>query len=135
MTWFFADYVLLSVAAIAGIIGLFMGFSGALAFLAAAVVSALAGRFGWAIVGEYFTTTWSCALATIILVLLVFGLVRWLVRKVVGGLLRQPADAIFGFLTAAVTGFGLGLIAIYLLKFFQLAEIQSTFVTEAMGFV
>lgn len=135
MNWLTADYVILSVSVIAGVLGLFIGFSGAMAFLSATVVGALAGRVVWGASAEFLATHWSRGLATVILTLLVFGLVRWTVRRVVNGLLKQPADSVFGFLVAAITGIVLSTIAVYLINFFQIAEIESVFVTEAMRFV
>lgn len=134
-SWCTADYVIMSVSAVAGILGLFIGFSGTMAFLAATVVSALAGKVAWAMSAEFLATNWTRGLATVIITLLVFGLVRWVVRKIVNGLLRQPADSIFGFLVAAITGIVLSTIGVYLINFAQIAEIQSVFVSEAMSFV
>ena len=134
ITWCTADYVIMSVSVVAGILGLFIGFSGTMAFLAATVVSALAGKLAWAMSAEFLATNWTRGLATVIATLLVFGLVRWGVRKIVNGLLRQPADSIFGFLTAAITGIVLSTIVVYLINFAQIAEIQSVFVSEAMSF-
>lgn len=135
ITWCTADYVIMSVSVVAGILGLFIGFSGTMAFLAATVVSALAGKLAWAMSADYLATNWTRGLATVILTLLVFGLVRWGVRRIVNGLLKQPADSIFGFLIAAITGIVLSTIVVYLINFAQIAEIQSVFVSEAMSFV
>lgn len=134
ITWCTADYVIMSVSVIAGIAGLFIGFSGTMAFLAATVVSALAGKLAWAMSADYLATNWTRGLATVIASLLIFGLVRWGVRRIVNGLLRQPADSIFGFLVGAITGIVLSTIVVYLINFAQIAEIQSVFVSEAMSF-
>ena len=134
ITWCTADYVIMSVSVIAGIAGLFIGFSGTMAFLAATVVSALAGKLAWAMSADYLATNWTRGLATVIATLLIFGLVRWGVRRIVNGLLRQPADSIFGFLVGAITGIVLSTIVVYLINFAQIAEIQSVFVSEAMSF-
>ena len=40
--------------------------------------------------------------AVLVALLVAFGIVRALVRRFVNGLLAQPADAIFGFLTGLV---------------------------------
>ena len=61
------------------------------------------------------THVWGRVVAVLALGLVVFGLVRLVVRKLVAGLLAQPADAIFGFLTGAVTGFALAGLAVTLL--------------------
>ena len=133
--WCTADYVIMSVSVIAGIAGLFIGFSGTMAFCAATIVSALAGKLAWAMSADYLATNWTRGLATVIATLLIFGLVRWGVRRIVNGLLRQPADSIFGFLVGAITGIVLSTIVVYLINFAQIAEIQSVFVSEAMSFV
>ena len=135
ITWCTADYVIMSVSVVAGILGLFIGFSGTMAFLAATIVSSLAGKVAWAMSAEFLATNWIRGLATVILTLLVFGLVRWGVRRIVNGLLKQPADSIFGFLVGAITGIVLPTIVVYLINFAQIAEIQSVFVSEAMSFV
>ena len=135
MNWSFADYVILSTSAVAGVAGLFIGFSGALAFLSATVVSALVGKLAWAFSADFFATNWTRGLVTVIVTLLAFGLVRWAVKRVVNGLLKQPADSIFGLLIAAITGILVSAIAVYLLNFFGLADIRSVFVSEAMNFL
>lgn len=133
MQLFTADYAILSVSVVAGVIGLFLGFSGAMSFLAASVISAFSSKLVWTISASYLTTAWTRGLVTVIATLLVFGLVRWSVRRVINGLLRQPADSVFGFLIAAFTGILLSSIAVYLINFFQLAEIRSVFVSEVMS--
>ena len=133
--WCTADYVIMSVSVIAGVAGLFIGFSGTMAFLAATVVSAFAGKFAWTMSADWLATNWTRGLATVIAALLVFGLVRWGVRRIVNGLLKQPADSVFGFLVAAITGIVLSAIVVHLINFAQIAEVPSVFVSEAMSFV
>ena len=135
MTLLSADYVILSVAAAAGIAGLFIGFSGALAFLAATSVAALGGRTVWMFGAPYFEAAWTRGLVTLLAALVVFGIVRWAVKRMVNGLLKQPADAVFGFLVASLAGFALAAVAVYLANFFGLAEVGSTIVSEATGFL
>ena len=133
ISWCTADYVILTASAIAGVMGLFIGFSGTMAFLAATIVSALAGKVVWALSAGYLATNWSRGLATVLITLLIFGLVRWAVRRIVNGLLKQPADSIFGFLLAAVSGLGVTTLVVYLINFFQILDIPSVFVSEAAG--
>lgn len=135
MTWYTADYVILSASAIAGAAGLFIGFSGALAFLAATVVGAFSGKLFWAFSAEFLVENWSRGLATLVFTIVAFGLIRWVVRKFVNGLLKQPADSIFGFLVAAAAGLIISFVAIYSLNYFNIAQVQSTIVTEAMTLV
>lgn len=130
ISWCTADYVILAVSAAAGVAGLFVGFSGATAFLAATMASSLAGRLAWMRLADRFATNWTRGLTVFVIALLVFGLVRWLVRKVVNGLLRQPADSLFGFLVASVTGLALATVAVYTVNYLQLAEVGSVLVSE-----
>ena len=44
------------------------------------------------------------SIGLLVLVLLVFGLVRALVKRVINGILAQPSDALFGFLIGAAFG-------------------------------
>lgn len=129
-----ADYVILSASAVAGVVGLVIGFSGALAFLVAAVVSSIAGKLAWTLGSGYFANDWTRGLAAVVATILAFGLVRWGIRKTVNGLLRQPADSIFGFLLAALAGGAITMLAVFLIGYFEIAEIGSVFVSEAMNY-
>ena len=110
MQLYTTDYAILSVSVVAGVIGLFLGFSGAMSFLAASVISAFSSKLVWTISASYLTTAWTRGLVTVIATLLVFG-----------------------FLIAAFTGILLSSIAVYLINFFQLVEIRSVFVSEVMS--
>lgn len=135
MHLFTADYVILAASVVAGVIGLFLGFSGAMSFLAATLVSAFSSKLVWGMSASYLTAAWSRGLVTVILTLVVFGLVRWAVKRLVNGLLKQPADSIFGFLVAAIVGILIPALLVYVINFFQFADIRSVFVSEAMNFV
>jgi hypothetical protein len=52
----------------------------------------------------YFEVLWARGLAVLLAVLFAFWIVRVLVRKLVNGLLAQPADSIFGFLSGLILG-------------------------------
>lgn len=130
-----ADIVILAGTAVFALFGLFWGFSGALAFLAGSVMGALGGRLAWTAAMEYGQTGWSRALVALVAAILVFGIVRWAVKKIVGGLLRQPADAVFGFLVSGVTGLFLALAAVYAVNLTGFFDVQSRLVTYAAGFV
>lgn len=99
-----ADYVLLGLMALPAVLGLFRGFSGTVAFFAAGICSALACSLVWRLSAGWSNEVWLRGLETFLAVLLVFGLVRVVVKKLVKGLLAQPSDALFGVLTGAVFG-------------------------------
>lgn len=99
-----ADYVLVGIAAVMAITGLFRGFSGTIAFFAGVAALAISAALGWKYSAEFVDATWGRALATLVVALLVFGVVRMIVRKLVNGLLAQPSDALFGFLLGALFG-------------------------------
>ena len=65
------------------------------------------------------------------LLLLVFGLVRIVVKKLVNGLLSQPSDALFGMLTGAV--FGLLILVAWAYSGFHLE--YSNLATEVAAYV
>ena len=99
-----ADYVLAGLAIILTVTGLFRGFSGTLAFLLASSAAAVAGSFGWPFSAGLTDVLWMRASGVLGVVLLVFGFVRMIVRKLVNGLLAQPSDALFGALVGACIG-------------------------------
>ena len=131
MVYTTADYAIAIAALAAAILGLFNGFSGALAFLSGLALSLVAGRASWAWSGCRFDSAWARVLVTLVVALLAFGLVRAVVRRMVNGLLRQPADAVFGFIVAGATGFMLALAAVYFLNLSGLTTIESAFVSAA----
>lgn len=99
-----ADYALCGLALVLAVTGLFRGFSGTLAFLLASVASALAAGFCWTWSLSLSELAWARGAATLVATLLVFGIVRLVVKRLVHGLLSQPADAVFGFLAGALAG-------------------------------
>lgn len=99
-----ADYVLCGLTLMMAVTGLFRGFSGTLAFALATAAAVLAGVFGWAYSASFTPVVWMRGAGTLVGALLTFGFVRMLVRKLVGGLLAQPSDALFGFLIGASFG-------------------------------
>lgn len=120
-----ADYVISAVVLVAAILGVFGGFSGALGFLSGLVAAGGAVRFGYGFFIGYFTSAWAAYLALLAAALLAFGIVRLIVRKIVHGLLAQPADAVFGALTAAVAGGAVALASAYFIRHLGLVEIES----------
>ena len=99
-----ADYGIAGLTLVLAVTGLFRGFSGTLTFLLATAIAALAAGFGWSWSGTVSDVVWIRAVGVLVAVLLVFGLVRLVVKKFVKGLLAQPADAVFGLLVGALAG-------------------------------
>ncbi len=98
------DYVLIASSLAMAIVGAFGGFSGALAFLLGSVAGGAAAKFSWDFACGAIENVPVGALVVVAAAIVAFGIVRAIVRKVVSGMLAQPGDAIFGFVTGAVTG-------------------------------
>lgn len=111
------DYAVVALAVAGAVVGLFIGISGALAFLAGAVAASAAGFFAWPFSADVIASPWLRGIAVGILTLLVFGSVRWGVKKLVHGLVAQPGDALIGSLLAALTCGLLSLGAVWGLRF------------------
>lgn len=93
-----ADYVLLALAAVCALTGLFRGLSGTLAFFVA-VFAALAGGYAaWIHGAAFLENPWLRGLAAFVCALLAYGIARLIVKKLVNGLLAQPSDALLGLL-------------------------------------
>lgn len=99
-----ADYVLCGITLVMAVTGLFRGFSGTLAFMLATVAAVGAGFLGWSYSASFTPVLWMRGAGTLVGVLLVFGLVRLIVKKLVGGLLAQPSDALFGAVIGSLIG-------------------------------
>lgn len=99
-----ADYVLCALTLAAAIMGLFRGFSGTLAFVAALAVGGIAAPAAWTFSESLTTEGWMRAAGTLVVSLLAFGIVRLVVKKIVNGLLAQPTDAMLGMLVGAAGG-------------------------------
>ena len=126
-----ADYVLLGLMALPAVMGLFRGFSGTIAFFAAGISSVLAWSLVWHLSAGWSNEVWLRGLETFLVVLLVFGLVRIIVKKLVNGLLSQPSDALVGMLTVAV--FGLLILVAWAYSGFHLE--YSNLATEVAAYV
>ena len=126
-----ADYVLLGLMALPAVMGLFRGLSGTIAFFAAGISSVLAWSLVWHLSAGWSNEVWLRGLETFLIVLLVFGLVRIVVKKLVNGLLSQPSDALFGMLTGAV--FGLLILVAWAYSGFHLE--YSNLATEVAAYV
>jgi len=132
--FFTADYVIGIVTLAAAILGLFGGFSGALAFCAGLIAAVLAGKLGHSFIAAFFSAEWAVIVATLVVSLLAFGLARLLVKRVVKGLLAQPADAIFGGLVAALTGTAGSILVIVAANRLLDAQIASSVGLLLLGF-
>ena len=104
MTLQTADYALCAFAVTAAVTGLFRGFSGTLAFALASAAAAAVGSFGWAWSPRVVDALWARAGLVLVISLLGFGLVRFVVEKLVNGLLAQPTDALLGAFIGAMLG-------------------------------
>ena len=102
------DWALGAITLSLAVMGLFRGFSGSLAFVSAGACATTMAMFSWGYLTRWDMQTWARGAIALTLSLLVFGCVRALVKKVVNGLLAQPADAIFGF----IVGLGAGALAV-----------------------
>ena len=99
-----ADYALCGITIVMAVLGLFRGFSGTLGFALGAAAAAFAASFGWTCSASFTAVAWQRGAGVLVVTLLAFGIVRLVVKKLVNGLLAQPSDAIFGFLTGAALG-------------------------------
>lgn len=97
-----ADFVWLAIALVMAILGLFRGFSGTLAFVLALCTSALLSSLGWVYSKGYIEHVWLRGIGVLVVGLLVFGIVRIIIKRMVNGLLAQPSDAIFGFVVGVL---------------------------------
>ena len=97
-----ADWILCGIAIVATVLGLFRGFSGTLGFAAGSCAAFFAATFGWALSADFTEVWWMRGAGVLVAALLVFGLVRLVVKKLVNGLLAQPTDALAGALVGLV---------------------------------
>jgi hypothetical protein len=95
------DWVFAAVALALVAMGLFRGFSGVVAFAAGAGAAAAASAYGWPYVVREVGTEWIRFALAGAAAIVVFGVVRIAVKKLVNGLLAQPTDAIAGVVVGA----------------------------------
>ena len=98
-----ADIAILVAALLMALLGIFKGFSGTLALIAGTISAGAVSTFGWAKSAQYLASMSLRVVAILVVSLLVFGIVRIIVKKTVNGLLAQPADSIFGFIVGIAT--------------------------------
>lgn len=99
-----ADYAIIAFTSVMAIMGLFRGLSGMIAFIAATVVSVFAASFGWTYSAEFSEVVWIRAIGDLVATLIVFGLIRLIIKKAVNGILSQPSDSIFGMFLGLISG-------------------------------
>ena len=99
-----ADYALCGLTAVMAVTGLFRGFSGTLGFVLAGLAAAAVGCLSWSCSAALTPVGWQRAAVTLVATLLAFGTVRFIVKKLVNGLLAQPTDALLGMLVGAGLG-------------------------------
>lgn len=131
------DYAIL-VSTLSGLVGgLFFGVSGALAFLLGLLASAFVAFQAWGPFASLVPSSAWRTLAVGVLALLVFGLVRVVVRKVVRGLVAQPGDAILGAVFSALSGAILSCAAAWALAFFfpEQEGLQSSLLNRFLSFL
>ena len=128
-----ADYVLCALMLIASVLGMFRGFSGTLAFIVAFMSGGVAASFVWKYSLQFSGEVWIRSIATLVFSLLVFGIVRIVVKKSVGGLLAQPADALFGLLVGAGSGASVAAFWAWSGMFLEYSAIASAIATYLPG--
>lgn len=111
------DYIVLAIALAGVVVGLFVGFSGALAFLLATVVAGGAASYAWPRLVAEFPSAGMRGTVVAIGALVLFGLVRFLVKRFIHGLVAQPGDAIFGAVLSAAAAFGISLAGLWVIGF------------------
>lgn len=121
-----ADYVLLALSCFFVILGVFRGVSGFFSLVSGSIVSFASSVFLWPVICGRFASPWVRAALVILAALVVFGLVRVVVGRIVSRLLSQPADSIFGL----VLGAALGALLIYVVAGIPVAREYSVIARE-----
>ncbi len=101
-----ADWALVAFTVLCAFVGLFRGFSGTLGFAVASAAATFSVTPCWDLTEFVTAALWPRRILCFIAILLVFGVVRLVVKKLVRGLLAQPSDAIFGFILGVLVGVG-----------------------------
>lgn len=131
-----SDYAILATSLFGVVVGLFIGFSGALAFLCGAIAAGAFATIAFPFLAGEIANVWVRGILVGVAALLVFGLVRLIVRKLVHGLLAQPGDAIFGALISALSG---GIVALSVVWLLGVVTGSSTFdsalLQQVLGYV
>jgi uncharacterized membrane protein required for colicin V production len=101
------DWLFIAIALIFSITGAFRGLSGTIAFVAAFSVSLASYYYFWPLSSEYFDSVPVRILVVMAVLLIVFGIVRLILKKTINVLISQPSDSIFGFLTGFALAFAI----------------------------
>ncbi len=99
-----ADYVLLGLTVLLTVFGLIRGFSGVFAFLVGTSLSAASDVIGWRGFLSGINPVALRVATAVILFIAVFAVVRYVVKLIVGKLLSQPSDSIFGVCLGLFSG-------------------------------
>ena len=78
-----ADYAICAITVVLAVVGLFRGLSGMLAFAAASAAAMSVASFGWVYSAVYTDVTWQRAAGVLVAVLLAYGIVRLVVKRLV----------------------------------------------------
>lgn len=136
MSFLSPDYAIVAITLFGAVVGLFIGFSGALAFLLGAIAAGALATFAFPLLSGEIANIWMRGILVGLAALLAFGLVRLVVRKFVHGLLAQPGDAIFGAIVSALSGAIVALSVVWLLGVVTgSSAFESNLLKEVIGFV
>lgn len=118
------------------ILGLFRGASGFFSFVSATIISVASGIIFWPCIVDMIEQVSVRYLVLIVGLLLIFGLIRVVVKKVVNGLLSQPADSFFGLLISVAASLMLVYIAANIPKVRDVSIIarESYEIIKAVGY-
>ena len=95
-----ADYVFLLAATLFVIAGLFRGLSGFFAFVAALVASTVVSISLWPLICLSFADVFVRGAVAAVGAIIVFGIVRFLVKFILRKIISQPSDSIVGMVFA-----------------------------------
>lgn len=99
------DWVFLAVAILFSVTGAFRGLSGTIAFVAA-FLAALASYFCfWPLSADFIVSVPLRAVAVFAVLLVIFGIVRLVLKRTINVLIAQPSDSVFGFLAGFMLAF------------------------------
>ncbi len=94
------DICFIALTVVSVLIGLLRGASGFLAFAAATAGASVAAIHCWSYTLRISEAAWIRVIVSLVLALLIFAILRAVVKKIVNGLLSQPSDSFFGIVIA-----------------------------------
>ena len=101
-----ADYVLLGFAFLATATGGVCGLSGIIAFASALGLSVFSAFVLWPFALARVDTPWAAALAVFVAAIIVYAIVRVILKKTVNIMMSQPSDSILGMVVGFVLAVG-----------------------------